>query len=172
MLRLMLLRHAKSDWSNPSIPDHARILNKRGRKAAKAMGRYMAANGFSPAQVLCSSAERAVATLEGIKRHLALPGDITITDDLYAFYGFQAPLNVIRRLAATKTPLLVIAHNPSMEELAQELTGTGHSAARALMSQKYPTCALAIIDFDIHNWGELQTGIGTLINFIRPRDLQ
>ncbi|HHI81543.1 MAG TPA: histidine phosphatase family protein [Rhizobiales bacterium] len=170
-MRLLLMRHAKSGWGDPGLADHARPLTKRGRKAAAAMGRYMAAHGLVPKQILCSSAKRAKQTLKGVTGELKAPDDITITDDLYAFSGFQAPLNVIRRLAKNKSPLMVIAHNPSIEDLAFELTGAGNNAARALMAQKYPTAALAVIDFDLHNWAELQTGIGTMINFIRPRDL-
>lgn len=171
MLRLLLLRHAKSSWGEPHQADHQRPLSARGRKAAPAMGRFIAEAGMTPELVLCSSATRAVETMQLATEQFARQPEIRILDQLYAFGGFHTPLNVIRNEAGSQKTLMLVGHNPTMENLAQELTGSGRSATRALMYEKYPTAALAVLDFDIPAWRDLQTGIGTLVSFTRPRDL-
>lgn len=170
MLKLLLLRHAKSSWNDLDHSDHQRPLSKRGLKAAPKMGAYIAANGLTPNLILSSTATRARQTTELVRAQLGGEIETRFIDDLYSFSGFHTPLNIIRR-NGDKQRLLLVGHNPTMEELAQELTGTGNASARALMAQKYPTAALAEIDFDIAKWTDLQTGIGTLIQFVRPRDL-
>lgn len=171
MLRLMLLRHAKSAWDDPHQPDHDRPLNKRGTNAAPAMGRYIAKNNLVPDLILCSSATRAVQTMTLAVAEFDASPERRVLDQLYSFGGFHTPLNIIRDQAKSEKTVMLIGHNPTMEELAHELTGTGNSATRALMYEKYPTAALAVIDFDIPAWSVLQTGIGTLVSFTRPRDL-
>lgn len=171
MLRLLLLRHAKSSWDDPHQSDHERPLNKRGIKAAPAMGQFIADNGLTPDLVLCSSATRARQTMQLATAKFAKKPEIRILDPLYAFGGFHTPLNIIRNEAKSEKTLMLVGHNPTMEDLAQELTGSGNSALRALMYEKYPTAALAVIDFDIPAWRDLQTGIGALVRFVRPRDL-
>lgn len=175
MLKLLLLRHAKSSWDDLDHSDHQRPLNKRGMKAAPEMGRYIVKQGLTPKLVLSSTATRARQTTQLVtKQFSATTQDqtqIRFIDELYNFSGFHTPLNIIRDNGDHQSPLLLVGHNPTMEELAGELTGTGNSAARALMHEKYPTAALAVIDFDIPQWADLQTGIGTLVQFTRPRDL-
>jgi len=171
MLKLLLLRHAKSTWDNPDHSDHQRPLNSRGLKAAPKMGKYIVKQGIIPKLVLASTATRAVQTTRLVSEQFADEVETRFIDDLYSFSGFHTPLNVIRENGHHQSPLMVVGHNPTMEALAAELTGAGNSAARALMHEKYPTAALAVIDFDIPRWADLQTGIGTLVRFIRPRDL-
>jgi len=175
MLKLLLLRHAKSSWDNIDHSDHQRPLSPRGLKAAPEMGKYIVKQDIVPELVLSSTATRARQTTQLVtgrfpaKVRSELP--IHFIDDLYSFSGFHTPLNIIRNQGNQQSPLMVVGHNPTMEILAAELTGAGNSAARALMHAKYPTAALAVIDFDIPRWADLQTGIGTLVQFIRPRDL-
>ena len=171
MLKLLLLRHAKSSWDNLDHTDHQRPLNTRGIKAAPKMGKFIAGSGLTPQLILSSTATRARQTTQLVHEQLGKDIETHFIDDLYNFSGFHKPLNIIRSQCNKQTPLLVVAHNPTMEELADELTAAGSSSVRALMYQKYPTAALAEIDFDIPKWADLQTGIGTLIKFTRPRDL-
>ena len=171
MLKLLLLRHAKSSWDDPDYSDHQRPLNKRGIKAAPRMGKYISDLDIEPELILSSTATRARQTTQLVAEQFNSTPEIVFFDELYSFGGFQTPLNVIRNNSDRQTPVMVVAHNPTMEELAGELVGAGNSAARALMYQKYPTAALAVIDFDIPRWADLQTGIGTLVRFTRPRDL-
>lgn len=171
MLKLLLLRHAKSSWGDVDCSDHDRPLSKRGLKDAPQMGCYIHHQHIEPELVLCSTATRTRQTaLLAIEKFSRQP-EIRYLEDLYSFSRFHTPLNVIRNNADQQSPLLLIGHNPTMEELACELTGAGNSAARALMNDKFPTGALAIIDFDVPKWADLQTGKGTLLHFIRPRDL-
>jgi len=171
MLKLLLLRHAKSSWNDMDLSDHQRPLNNRGLKAAPKVGAYITNNGFTPELVLSSTATRARQTTQLVSEQFPEPVETHFLDELYNFSGFHTPLNIIRDQADQQSPLMVVGHNPTMEILAAELTGAGNSAARAMMHEKYPTAALAIIDFDIPRWADLQTGIGTLVQFIRPRDL-
>lgn len=171
MLKLLLLRHAKSSWQNSDQTDHQRPLNSRGKNAAPQMGQYIAENNLVPSLVLSSSAKRAKQTTELACKQFPTKPEIKFLDDLYSFSGFQTPLNIIRNNGQKVSPLLLVGHNPTMEELAHELTGTGNNAARAMMYEKYPTAGLAVIEFDIPKWADLQTGIGTLVKFVRPRDL-
>ncbi len=171
MLKLLLLRHAKSSWNNLDHSDHQRPLSKRGLKAAPKMGAHIAASKLTPNLILSSTATRARQTTELVREQLGGEIETRFIEDLYSFSGFHTPLNIIRRNGDKQPRLLLVGHNPTMEELAEELTGTGNASARALMAQKYPTAALAEIDFDIAKWADLQTGIGTLIRFVRPRDL-
>ena len=171
MLRLLLLRHAKSAWNDASQTDFERPLNERGLKAAPKMGKYIANRKTEPELVLISSATRARQTTELALAQFKSKPHIQILDELYNFSGFQSMLNIIRNKGEKHSPLMVIAHNPTIEELAYELTGTGNNAARALMNQKYPSAGLAILDFDIKQWADLQTGVGTLISFTHPKDL-
>jgi len=171
MLKLLLLRHAKSSWDNLDHSDHQRPLNKRGIKAAPKMGKFIAAKSLTPTLILSSTATRARQTTQLVSAQFGGDIETRFIDDLYSFAGFHTPLNIIRSNGENQSPLLLVGHNPTMEELADELTAAGSSSARALMYQKYPTAALAEIDFDIPKWTSLQTGIGTLINFTRPRDI-
>jgi len=171
MLKLLLLRHAKSSWDNPDYSDHQRPLNNRGLKAAPKVGKYIVKQEITPKLVLSSTATRARQTTQLVTEQFNDEIETRFIDDLYGFSGFHTPLNIIRDNGDQQSPLMVVGHNPTMEVLAAELTGAGNSAARALMHVKYPTAALAVIDFDIPRWADLQTGIGTLVRFIRPRDL-
>ena len=171
MLKLLLLRHAKSSWDDLDHTDHQRPLSKRGLKAAPKMGKYIAAEDLTPRLILSSTATRARQTTMLASEKFGDEIETRFIDDLYIFSGFHTPLNIIRNNVGKQSPLMLVGHNPTMEELANELVGTGSASARALMYQKYPTAALAEIDFDIPRWADLQTGIGTLIRFARPRDL-
>ncbi len=171
MLKLLLLRHAKSSWDDLDHTDHQRPLSKRGLKAAPKMGKYITARGLTPELILSSTATRARQTTALVSEKFGANVETRFIDNLYSFSGFHTPLNIIRNSGDKQSPLMLVGHNPTMEELADELIGTGSTPARALMQQKYPTAALAEIDFDIAKWTDLQTGIGTLIRFVRPRDL-
>ena len=169
MMQLYLLRHAKSDWSAPGESDHERPLAKRGIKAAPKIGHYMEEQKLYPSLVMCSSATRAMQTMQLVLPELSISPQTEITDDLYSFGGTHKLVNIIRRQHAS--PLMIIAHNPTMEHLAKDLTATGSSVARARLAEKYPTATLAILDFDIPEWKYLQTSMGVLTHFIRPSDL-
>ncbi|QPC45086.1 histidine phosphatase family protein [Kaustia mangrovi] len=171
MLRLLLLRHAKSSWDNPALDDRDRPLNGRGEKAAPLMGRYMRENGHAPRLALCSPAIRARQTLDLVVPQLDAAPPIHIDDRLYDFGDGTSPLAALRGEGGTASPILVVGHNPSLETLADALAGDGARAALKAMRRKFPTGALAVIDFDADDWADIAPGAGTLVSFTRPKDL-
>jgi phosphohistidine phosphatase len=155
--RLYLLRHAKSSWEEPGLPDHDRPLAPRGRRAAKAIGRHLRDHGIEPELVLCSSAVRAQQTLERI----GLEG--RIEPELYGA-GAEELLERLHAVPASVRSVMLIGHNPDLQELALLLA----SDARELET-KFPTGALATLT--LRAWAALGPGTAELTGFVRPRDL-
>lgn len=170
-MRLLLLRHAKSDWGDPDLEDIDRPLNSRGKAAALKMAAYLGQEGLLPNQILCSTAQRARETLARVLPSLQQEAQIHLLSDLYR-QSEDDYLGLISKHGGRAQNLMVIAHNPATEDTAQTLTGTGDAAAMADLEEKYPTAALAVIDFDIADWSELQPGTGHLERFVKPRDLR
>lgn len=170
-MRLLLLRHAKSDWGDPSLDDIDRPLNSRGKAAAVRMTRYLREQGLLPNQILCSTAQRTRETLARVLAGLPQEAQIHLLSDLYQ-QSEDDYLGLIRKYGGRAQNLMVIAHNPATEQTAMTLAGTADPDAAADLRQKYPTAALAVIDFDIVDWAELQPGTGHLERFVKPRDLK
>jgi phosphohistidine phosphatase len=172
-LRLLLLRHAKSDWSGKA-DDHARPLSARGKRTAPRMGAWMHAKGYEPKLVLCSTAERTKETLELVLPGLARRPQIRYDRSLY-LAEWPALLAEIRAVAGETSPLMVVGHNPGLERLAIALALQAQSAAERgrleKLAQKFPTAALAVLDFEITDWSGLKPGLGRLIDYVRPKDL-
>lgn len=171
MLTLLLLRHAKSSWDNPALADYDRPLAKRGTKSAPRMGAEIAALGLRPDLVLCSAAARAKETLSLVLPELGKPAPEVVYDD--AIY-MASPGDLIKILRAadasgpTPHTVMVVGHNPGLEELAELLAGGGDEAAQNLMAEKFPTCALAVIAFDVKDWSAIAPGKGKLQRFLTP----
>jgi phosphohistidine phosphatase len=175
MKRLLLLRHAKAERDSGE-GDHGRKLNVRGRSDATRMGAYLHAKGWTPDCVLSSSAARTVETWQSLCAGLPNAPEPELLEALY-LAPWKAMLNTIRHHAddGAKT-LLVIGHNPGLEELALALAHKpGNEDARealADMRDKYPTCALSVFDCDIAHWRELAAGGCALNAFVEARDLK
>ena len=171
MLKLSLLRHGKSAWDDPKLQDHDRPLARRGRAAAEEIGAYMAAHGPKPDLVLCSSAVRARQTLNLVLVRLGAPAPkVTIEPALYLATP-TTMLASVRRTAGHVRHLAVIGHNPGMHALALDLTGSGERREIASMAMKYPTCALAVLTFEIDDWADVRPASGRLELFVVPRSL-
>ncbi len=170
MLRLLLLRHAKSAWDHPGLADHDRPLAERGRKAAPVMASFLAENALAPGRILCSTARRTRETLSYLVPILDGETEIRLTRRLYDAEGGDY-LTAIREGGAAAPLLMLIGHNPTMEDTAHLLAGTGSDAALKRMREKFPTCALAVIDFDIASWRDVSPGAGQLSLFVTPRFL-
>jgi len=171
MLNLMLLRHAKSSLADAGQEDSDRPLNDRGRRAAMAMGRYMASNGLVPQLVLCSPARRTRETLGLVAGELkAFPANLVV-QEIYDFSDGKALIECLRQKAGAAHSVLLVGHNPSIAGLAQNLVGKGDNRLRERLQKKYPTAALAVISFDLDNWGSLAAGAGTLLRFVTPKDI-
>ncbi|MDQ0326797.1 phosphohistidine phosphatase [Rhodopseudomonas julia] len=169
MPKLLLLRHAKSDWHSGARTDFERPLNARGREAAEAMGAFMAAEGLAPDLVLCSPSKRTRETLELVSKSLQLPDDVRFPETLYEEDGsdYQA---VLRNEAGEAECCLVVGHNPMTYEAALSLAGDGASHDMARLAVKYPSGTLSVLEFDAP-WAELKTGSGRLTGYVRPADL-
>lgn len=170
MLRLLLLRHAKSDRSEPAMRDHDRPLNARGRRDAPKMGEYLARNTLTPDFAIVSTARRTRETWSLVSSVLAQPPRPQLEQRLYDASA-RTIFNVIAACEADVHTLLVIGHNPGMHELAITLVATGDTRARAQLSEKFPTCGLAVIDFPVAGWAEMRSRSGTLERFVSPRML-
>jgi phosphohistidine phosphatase len=171
MLSLMLLRHAKSSWADTGQADLDRPLNERGKRAAVAVGRYMASNGLVPQLVLCSPARRAGETWGLVAGELTDAPEVLVAAEIYNFGDGNALMECLRHKAGAAQSVLLVGHNPSIAGLAQSLIGAGSGKLRERLEEKYPTAALAVISFDFANWESLAAGSGTLLHFVRPRDI-
>jgi phosphohistidine phosphatase len=167
--RLYVLRHAKSSWADPDLPDRLRPLAGRGRKAVRALERHMRATGIAPGLVLCSPAARAVQTWEGVASGLPAGTAVDLDD---ALYGASADglLRRLRRLPPDVDSVLVVGHNPGLEDLTRGLVGHGDPALRRRLETKFPTGALATLDAP-GAWHHLRWGTSTLVAYVLPREL-
>jgi phosphohistidine phosphatase len=167
MKRIHLLRHAKSSWEDATLADHDRPLASRGRRATKSLARHLKREGIEPELVLCSSALRARETLEGISPALGA-ASVSIEERLYGASG-TVLIERLREIPDNVQSVLLIGHNPAVQQAALDLAGTVEAAGE--LERKYPTGALATFDFD-GTWGALERGSAHLARFVRPRDLE
>ncbi len=163
--RLYLLRHAKSSWKDQRLADHERPLAGRGRRAAKAIRRHLNEQGIDPELVLCSTARRARQTLEGIEPALGR-GAVRVEPELYGA-GSAALLARVQQVPARVRSVMIIGHNPALQDLALLLARDGS----AELGVKFPTAALATLEFHGPGWAVLDRGKAELIEFVRARDL-
>ncbi|EBA11945.1 SixA phosphatase family protein [Roseobacter sp. CCS2] len=164
-LRLILIRHAKSSWSDPFGDDHERTLNKRGRASATAIGEWMAQEGYLPDTVLCSDAARTRETAALILSALDPEPRLQLSGRIY----HAAPDTILEMVQKqTDQTIAVVGHNPGIGMLANGLV---RSAPDHRRFSDYPTCASTVIDFDIGKWTEVQPRTGQCKAFVVPRDL-
>jgi phosphohistidine phosphatase len=171
MLRLMLLRHAKSSWNDPGLDDRQRPLSPRGEAAAPAMGKFMRRHDLVPDLVLCSPARRARDTWKLIAKAMPEAPVPSVEEAVYDFGNGGRLLEAIRRRGDKATRVLVVGHNPSIERLALRLVKDGDPDLIARMKSKYPTGALAVIDFAAEAWWDVADTEGKLVSFTRPKDV-
>ena len=170
MLTLSLFRHAKSSWDNPNLQDFDRALNERGREAAPRMGAYMAEHGIAPDLILCSPSVRTRQTLELMLPHFTARPPVLYEDAIY----FAAPstlLKRIRKLDVDVKHTMIVAHDPGLHRLAMQLSGSGDSDLLQSLTEKFPTAALAVIEFGGRSWSKVQLGAGHLKLFMTPKRL-
>ena len=161
MKRLILMRHAKSDWS-ANGDDHSRPLNKRGKKSAAAMGNWLRQHDWCPSEVLCSSATRTRQTL-----------DLLNFDDVPTRYERGLYLSSASEMieclrSAEADVVLMVAHNHGIAECAHQLIAEWPAHPRFM---DYPTCATSLIEFDIEAWSEAAPGLGQCVDFAIPREV-
>lgn len=164
MTRLYLLRHARAGWAMPGVRDFDRALDEIGRTDAEAIGAAMAAQGYVPDLTLCSNARRARETLEGVSGQTDV-GRILFFDQLYT-EDATGYLSIIRDHGDFGS-VLVIGHNPMMEDLATAIAGSGEPEAQEALASGFPTSGLAVIRFE-RGLDEIEPGTGYLEAFLTP----
>jgi phosphohistidine phosphatase len=169
MKSLTLLRHAKSGWDDPVSRDFDRPLNPRGRRAARTVGQEMKAQGLTFDLVVASPARRVIETLEEVA---AGYGPVSPRYDQRLYLASTATLfDVVRATHEEVGRLLLVGHNPGLEELALCLSPRNEGGLRGEVEVKYPTGTVAEIALPIQRWSDVREGIGRIERFIRPRDL-
>jgi phosphohistidine phosphatase len=163
------MRHAKSSWDDPALADHDRPLTTRGRKAVPRMAKYMRDKRPEPSVVLCTSAVRARQTLELLQPVIPDVTTIKIEPKLYTA-GSKELMTRIRRLSQAAPSVLIVGHNPSMQELILALAEEG--SISNVIRKKFPTAALAVLDAPIDEWRHLEPGKAALVDFITPKSLR
>ncbi|MDN3495968.1 histidine phosphatase family protein [Planococcus sp. APC 4015] len=139
MIRLVLVRHAKSDWGDASLDDHDRPLNDRGLRDAPVMAQRLADSGFRPEAILSSTALRAATTADAFAEVLGAP-----VDRQERLYGAPAALLLGAAADRGAASVVVVAHDPGMSALAGRLSGEGIA--------HMPTCAVATFTWDEDDW--------------------
>ena len=161
MKTLYVLRHAKSSWENHHQTDFERALNKRGLLAAPRIGKLMSEQGFVPDSVISSPAARAKATAEIVKNAANFPAEIRFDRRIY-----EAPLEnlleILSEISDGIESLLLVGHNPGLENLIENLTGE---------IRLMPTAALAVIELRIDDWKEISPACGKLCNLFIPKEI-
>lgn len=171
MSRLLLLRHAKSSWADPGMPDRDRALAPRGRRAAERMAAVIATRpDLSPDRILCSPTRRTRETLAPLLADIGDPSRALIVDELYEPAGDYR--DAIATHGGSARHLLVIGHNPAIQATALSLIGSADDKTVHKIAAKFPTATLVAIDFETRTWGEIRPKSGRLAAFIRPRDLE
>jgi len=161
--RLIVLRHAKSDWSD-DLPDHERPLAPRGIRDAPKLGRWLGEHGYVPDHVVCSTARRTRETWERISDALPSKPSVEYDEDLYGA-GPEEFLNAVRRVPGDVGTLALVGHEPGVSELTLHLAGDGEDTR--LVQAKFPTGA-AVVLVTGDTWADLAAA--RLEAFFRPRD--
>jgi phosphohistidine phosphatase len=170
MRRLLLLRHAKAERSRPGERDHDRILAARGRGDAPRLGAYLVRHAFIPDAVLVSDSVRTRETWELVSTAFEDVPPVKLDGRIYEA-GPHAILDVIKETGPEVGTLLVIGHNPGLQELAIKLVAVGDSDAMRQLKEEFPTSALAVINFMVEDWSRLHQRAGRLEHFVTPRTL-
>lgn len=159
---LLLLRHAKSGWDDPNLDDHDRPLSKRGKEDAPRMGKLLVDENLIPDLILSSTAKRARRTAERVADECGYRGETLTTGELY-MAGPTEFRRVLTAAGGDHHRVLVVAHNPGIEEFFEELIRR---------YEPFTTAALAHIELQIDRWDALDgSTIGRLISMWQPREL-
>ena len=172
--RLILMRHAKSSWDNADVADFERPLSPRGQRVAPLIGTHLTRRKLLPQMVLCSSAKRASSTWELVATSLPVPVAREIRVDHTKALYLAMPREMLKRIQRVPSDvecLLLIGHNPGIADLAGWLCGGGDQDKRMAMAKKFPTAAVAVIDFNVGSWEEVEADQGTLVDFTTPKQI-
>jgi phosphohistidine phosphatase len=168
MRRLIILRHAKADPRHRGdARDRERKLAPRGLEDAPRLGHYLAEQGIGIDMALVSDSARTQETFALAGAAYGRPIPLRLEPGMYDASA-SSLLTLVRASDDDIASLLLVGHNPGFAELANALAGTGEDKALSLMRSKFPTAALAIVDFDVAHWAEIALGGGRLERFVTP----
>lgn len=161
MRSLLLMRHAKSSWKQDGLTDFDRPLNDRGRRDAPVMAQRLAEFNLQPDLLICSTAVRAQETADLVIKSLSFTGPIRREERLYLAHP-RTIISVVSQLETDVSRILLIAHNPGLEELTSALSGA---------PRHMPTAAIAFFELPIDDWDELpKLARAPLTDFWTPKD--
>ena len=169
MRTVILLRHGKSSWSDPTLSDVHRPLAPRGERAARRIAKHLRRKRIRPALVLCSPSLRTCQTLEAIQPSLGKGCSVEVVAELYAASGEEL-LERLRALPDSADSVMLIGHNPGLQELALDFASGG--ADRPKLEEKFPTGALATLVVGSDSWAALTPGKAELVDYVVPRQLR
>jgi phosphohistidine phosphatase len=159
MKTLILMRHAKSSWKDNSLPDHQRPLNKRGKRDATRMGKFLKKQGNKLDVILCSTAKRAVSTVKYFIQEYNFEGEVFYLDDLYGT-DIERYIAILNRLDNDIDMAMIVGHNPEMDYFLEIVCDE---------TEHMPTASIAVIRLLIDDWIELkEITPGELINLWKP----
>ena len=171
MKRLTLLRHAKSGWDDPVSRDFDRPLNAKGKRAARAVGQYLRDHDLHFDRITGSPAVRVIETLEEVAAALGETIAPAWDKRVYLASGVTL-LDVVHDTPDDFASLMLVGHNPGLEDLILMLVpDRAGDETRDQVEEKFPTASIAEITFDTDHWVDIKPGSGSLVRFVRPRDL-
>jgi phosphohistidine phosphatase len=173
MKRLLLLRHGKAEGA--ASDDRTRALIPRGKTDSARMGQFLREDAYLPDLIQCSDATRTRQTLEAVLPELQAKPDVKYLAELYLAEP-ELILSIVRKSNDRVQSLMIVGHNPGLEQCALALASVPLEKKLRkrydVMDEKFPTCALAVIEFDIDRWRDVTPGRGDLDAFVRPKDLE
>ena len=171
MKTLGLFRHAKSDWQDPRARDFDRPLNARGREGAAVMGRHVRDHGIHWDRMISSPAIRCAETIELACQAAGQP--VAVQWDRRIYLASSATLlDLLRELDDSAGAVLMVGHNPGLEDLIFDLVpDDGSSPLRDVVEVKFPTASFGVLELAAEKWADLKERCGRLVHLTRPRDL-
>ena len=170
MKRVILLRHAKSSWKDPSLDDHDRPLNRRGKAAAPVIGAWLAERGYGPDTVLCSSSLRTRQTVQRLRKTMPDLPEATIEEFLYHALP-DVMLERLRQLPKTCETVMMVGHQPGLSALTRKLADGTEEPRCSRAYEHFPTAAAAVLELELNVWSELGENSARFVDFAKPREL-
>lgn len=164
-----LLRHGKSSWNDPALRDFDRPLKRRGRDASKSVGEELCRRGLRFDLVVASPAARVVETLHHFEEGFGEPLQPRFQENVYAASA-QGLLNVVVATAESVDRLLLVGHNPGLQDLASTLVSEEDPLAPSV-TEHYPTAAFVLIELPVSSWTQVGPRTGRIVDLLRPREL-
>ncbi|MDZ7758458.1 histidine phosphatase family protein [Rhodohalobacter sp.] len=162
--KILIMRHAKSSWSDEKLRDFDRPLNSRGEKDAPKMGRYLKEMGIIPDQIFSSPAERAKLTTLAVAKELGMDSVAIRWDEELYFGNPMAYLNAIRSADQDSSVVMTVGHNPMSAEIMSALSLQS-------FTHQVPTAALACFEADVENWKDIKQSGCKLLWIVSPKDI-